>query len=141
MNLRNVTGDHDRLDANCIHYWYSLVREAIWCIDKKKTCQNKCIVLKFYYRKCEQFSFKIYIKKIITCYIQPNMLIWCLNPLNLKFHFMVKMHIVNTFIHFLKQHSNLTKSMHFKIKHKILFYFWRKKMLIFEIIIYKIESE
>lgn len=48
---------------------------------------------------------------------------------------MVKMHIVNTFIHFevqdffffLKQHSNLTKSMHFKIKHKILFYFWRKK--------------
>lgn len=55
---------------------------------------------------------------------------------------MVKMHIVNTFIHFevqdfffLKQHSNLTKSMHFKIKHKILFYFWRKKMLIFEIII------
>lgn len=59
---------------------------------------------------------------------------------------MVKMHIVNTFIHFevqdfffLKQHSNLTKSMHFKIKHKILFYFLRKKMLIFEII--KIESE
>lgn len=59
---------------------------------------------------------------------------------------MVKMHIVNTFIHFevqdfffFKTAFKFNQSMHFKIKHKILFYFLRKKMLIFEII--KIESE